>query len=289
MAAPFSKQDHVTLPNGKSTNKLLFEALVVFFSTELTDENARSFPTEYQFVQRWRTTRKTPQASRLEDFVKRIPNLHDYIIFDRTRGETQVQVDLYEDLILASSKSESESESSFKSLEFPTKTRISQPSNEDATKHDETAQTGARGFQPEKLNLEDEGEKRRVAAPTKEATAGGSTTVTKKDGVSDLSVTKLLQKEVDIEPQQERERGSLRRTTDADLIDLHTPKKILSRHLEDPRKSLGGHLEEENIEENPEEEDIEEETEGRRSDEIVRAPGYMEKNPIGEDDGSTYL
>ena len=59
MAVPFSKQDHVTLPNGKSMSKLLFEALVVFFSTELTDENARSFPTEYQSVQRWRTTRKT--------------------------------------------------------------------------------------------------------------------------------------------------------------------------------------------------------------------------------------
>ena len=194
MAAPFSKQDHVTLPNGKSTNKLLFEALVVFFSTELTDENARSFPTEYQSVQRWRTTRRTPQASRLEDFVKRIPDLRDYIIFDRTRGETRIQVDLYEDLILASSKTESESESSFKSLEFPTKKRISRPSNEDAMRHDETAQTGDRGFQPEKLNLEDEEEKRGVAAPDKAATAGGSTTFTKEDGVSDSSVKELMQK-----------------------------------------------------------------------------------------------
>ena len=62
-----SKQDYVTLPNGKSTSKLLFEALVVFFSTELTDENAKTYLTEFRSVQRWRTTRKAPQTSRLED------------------------------------------------------------------------------------------------------------------------------------------------------------------------------------------------------------------------------
>ena len=119
-----SKQDYVTLPNGKNTNKLLFEALVVFFSTELSDENARTYPTEFRSVQRWRTTRRAPQASRLEDFVKRIPDLSAYINFGN-KGETQIQVDLYEDLILAWSKSESESESSFKSLDFPTKKRSS--------------------------------------------------------------------------------------------------------------------------------------------------------------------
>ena len=89
-------------------------------------------------------------------------------------------------------------------------------------------------FQLEKLSLEDEGEKRKVASPAKEATAGASTT----DAIGDIAEAPTTEKPRGDEekggPYLSRDRGSSRRTTDAsaaekrqeDLIDLSTPKKL---------------------------------------------------------------
>ena len=154
----------------------------MFFSTALNEENAKAYPTKYISVQHWKTTRKAPHASRLEDFIQRIPDISAYILFE-FKEETKIQVDLYKDLILVSSRSESESESSFNSLEFPTKIRPTKSSYDDARRHEVTAPSVAKEFKPQDLSMEETQKKGKIVVPAKEAMVDAVTEKTSRDGV----------------------------------------------------------------------------------------------------------